>query len=192
MLIGAVEPFYHLLVWAEFLGYCIVVCETCDLGNVEPEFIAVFTEELPGGKRIRAVGISDKEEIFGKLLKVLEDHPHSHDAGTDPAVVRYLVTDDCTRCGIHDKSDEPLNAADFYINFIGHVSRPLFIWVCIDKRLHAKSGRLAVVGDHLMGNKDSVHVLQSLSGLSQRQSEIDLVGEAEGHDLRIILRKFEE
>ena len=45
-LISSVEAFNHLLVWVELCRYCIIVCESQYLSNVELKAISVMNEEL--------------------------------------------------------------------------------------------------------------------------------------------------
>ncbi len=54
------------------------------------------------------------------------------------------------------------------------------------------SGGFVVVGDLLMGDANVVKILQSLRGLAQGKSEIDMKGEAQGHDMGIVVTEFLE
>ena len=89
-------------------------------------------------------------EVFRKLFKMLEGHPHCHDARADTAVVGNLITDDGTGCGIHYEPDKALDAAYLYVSLIGSKSVTFFVRICINEGLHAEGGGLAVVSDHLM------------------------------------------
>ena len=51
-----------------------------------------LTIKLLGGKRICAVTISDKFEIFRKLGDVFESHTHRKNACTNVALRRYAVS----------------------------------------------------------------------------------------------------
>ena len=108
-------------------------------------------KELLGSERISAVAVSDEAEVFGKLFQVLEGHAHSHDAGADAAVIRYLMADHCTGCRIDDQPDITLDAADLDVGFISNKGSILFVRIGINKRFDADCRSLAVVGDHLVG-----------------------------------------
>ena len=92
-LVGPVKPLDHLLIRAEFFRDCIFVRQTDDLRDIKLKVFSELMEELLGGKRIGTVTVGDKTEAVGKLFQVLEGHAHSHDAGTDAAVVRDLIAD---------------------------------------------------------------------------------------------------
>ena len=66
-------------------------------------------------------------------------------------------------------------------------AEPFFVRVSIDKRLDADGCGFTVVGDHLVGDGDAVDVLHRLSGLTERQAEVDPVGKTEGHDISVVL-----
>lgn len=112
-------------------------------------FPKFFTNSI-GGERIGAVTIRNELKVLRQLCKALESHPHSEDTGADATVVRYLITDDGTACGIHDEPDIGFNATDFNISFIRGEGSPLFVWILVDKRLNADSGGFAVVGNLLV------------------------------------------
>ena len=50
-----------------------------------------MVEELLGRKRIGAVAIGDKAEVFRKQLQLTESHAHGKEAGTNIAGVRDLI-----------------------------------------------------------------------------------------------------
>ncbi len=102
-LISPVEPFDHLLERTEFLRNSIVVGKPGHLYDAESEFFAKFTEELLCSKRICAVAVSDKTEVFGKLFPVTESHAHGRDAGSDATVIRHLIADNGTLGGISSR-----------------------------------------------------------------------------------------
>ena len=47
-----------------------------------------------------------------------ECHTHGKNAGTDTAIVGYLIADDRAAGSIHDEPDIGFDATDFYVGFI--------------------------------------------------------------------------
>ena len=86
-LVGAVEPFNHLLEGTELFRHLVVIGEADDLGDGEPELFAELMEELLGGQGVGAVAVCDEAEAFRELLEVPEGHAHGQDAGAYAAVV---------------------------------------------------------------------------------------------------------
>ena len=182
-LIGAVEAFDHLFKRAVFRGDRIVVGKPDDLGDFEGKVFARPFNEFHGGERIGTVAVSDELELFRQLCKPLEGHAHGEDAGTDTAVVRYLVADDGACCRIHNEPDVGFDAADFDVGFISGEHIPFFVRIVIYERLDADSGSLTVVCDLLVGNGDVVEVFQCLRGFAQREPEVNMESKAQGHDM---------
>ena len=189
--IGSVQPLDHLLIGSECSGDGIIVGKTDDLGDLKPELFTELMEELLGSKRVSAETICNKPEVFRKLLHVLEGHAHRHNAGTNAAVVRDLIADHGTGCGIDNQPDIALDAPDLDVGLIGSKGGSFFVGVGINKRFDTESGSLAVVGDHLVGYGDAVNVLQGLCSLTERQTEIDPVGKTQGHDISVVLAEFQ-
>lgn len=79
------------------------------LGNIKEELFAELVEELLGCKRIGAVSIGDKAEVFWKLLQLTEDHVHGKDAGINTAVIGNLITEDRASYDVHNKQDVSLD-----------------------------------------------------------------------------------
>ena len=155
-LISAVEPFDHLFERAVFCRNSIVVGKSDHLSDFKCEIFPELLCEFHCGKGIGAVTISDELKVFRQLFQSLECHAHGEDAGADATVIGYLVTDNGTGCGIHDKPDVCFEAADFYVGFVGNKSRSFFVRILVDKGLDADGGGLTVVGDLLMGDGDVV------------------------------------
>ena len=149
-LVGAVQAFDHLLERTIFSGNSIVVGKTKDLGDVEVKGVTEFMEELLSGQRIGAVSVGNQTEVFRKLFEVPERHAQCHDAGTDPTVVRDLITDDGTFGGIHDEPDIRLDTADLDIGFIGGERAADVIVIVIHEWFYTESGSFTVVGDLLV------------------------------------------
>lgn len=126
------------------------------MGDLEGKIFSELFYEFHCGERIGAVTISDELKVFRQLFQFPECHAHGEDAGADTTVVRYLVTDNETGCGIHDKPDVCFEAADFYVGFVGSKDRSFFVRILVDKGLDADGGGLTVVGDLLMGDGDAV------------------------------------
>ena len=190
-LVCTVEPLNHLLIGTEFRGNSVIVRQADDLSNLELELLAELMEELLGSKRIGAIAVSDETEVLWQLLQMLEGHAHGHDAGTDTAVVRDLIADHGTGRRIDDQPDIALDVAYFDICLIGSKGGSLLVRVGIDKWFDTDGGSLTVVGDHLVGDSDSVDDLHRLSGLPERQSKVHPIGNAQGHDVSIVLREFQ-
>lgn len=148
--IGTVQPFNHLFEWTVFLRNSIVVGKPNHLSDMECKGFPEVLYEFHCGERIGAVTIRNELKVLRQLCKALESHPHSEDTGADATVVRYLITDDGTACGIHDEPDIGFNATDFNISFIRGEGSLLFVWILVDKRLNADSGGFAVVGNLLV------------------------------------------
>ena len=157
-LIGAVQPFNHLFEWTVFCGNSIVVGKSNNLGDFEGKIFPELFYEFHCGERVGAVTVSNELKVFRQLCKPPESHAHSEDAGTDAAVVGYLITDDGTGSCIHDEPYVRFDAADFDIGFIRSEHAALFVRILIDKGFDADSGSLTVVGDLLVGNADVVQV----------------------------------
>ena len=94
-------------------------------------------------------------------------HTHGEDAGTNPTVIGYLITDDGTAGGVHDKPDVGFYATDFDVGFIGHKGFSHAIGILIDEGFDADGRGLAVVGDLLMRDLDVIEIFQCLTGFAQ-------------------------
>ena len=151
-LIGAVEAFNHLFERAVFRGNGIVVGKPDDLCDFECKVFSKLFNEFHGGERIGTVAVSDELKLFRQLCKPLEGHAHGKDAGTDTAVVRYLVADDGACCRIHNEPDVGFDAADFDVGFISGEHIPFFVRIVIYERLDADGSCLAVAGNLLVGD----------------------------------------
>ena len=189
--IGTVEPLDHLFEWTVFCGNSILVGKSNDLSDLECKSIPKLLCEFHGGKRIGAVTVSDELKVFGQLSKSPKCHAHSKNAGANTTVIRYLVADDGTGCGIHDKPDVCLEAADFYVGFISSKDIPFFVGIQVNKGPDADGGGLTVVGDLLVGDADVIQVFKSLGGFAQGQPKIDMEGQTQGHDMRVMLTEFQ-
>ena len=190
-LISAVEAFDHLLERTKFRGYGIIVRKADDLGDLKLEFLAKLMEELLCGKRIGAVAVSDETEVFREFFQMLEGHAHSHNARTDTAIIRYLIADHRPGRRIDDQPDVTFDAADFDVCLISSKGGSLLIRIGIDKGFDADGSGLAVIGDHLVGYGNAVDVLHGLCGFSERQTEIDVVGKTQRHDISVVFAEFQ-
>ncbi len=190
-LIGAVQPFNHLFEWPVLCRNSIVVGKSNDLSDLECEVFSELLCEFHCGKWVGAVSVSNKFKVFRKLCKPLESHTHGEDAGADTTVIRYLIADDGTGCGIHDEPDVGLDTTDFYVGFISSEDVPFFVGILINKGLDADGGGLAVVGDLLMGDADVIQVFECLGGFSQGKPKIDMERQAQGHDMGIVFTEFQ-
>ena len=122
---------------------------------------------------------------------MLKRHSHSHDTWSYAAVVGYLITDHGTRCGVKDQPDESFDTAHFDVCFIGGKDCSLFVRVCINKWFDTDGGSLAIIRNHLVRYGDVVNVLHGLGRFPERQSEINTVGQAERHDVCVVLGKLQ-
>lgn len=186
-----VETLDHLFERAELFGDFVLIRKPDDLGDIKAELLTELVEELLGRKRIGAVAIGDKAEVFRKLLQLTESHAHSKDAGTDTAVVGDLIAKDGTGHCIHDEPDVSFDSADFDIGFIGNKGGSGFVVIVVNERLDDEGGSPGIVGDLLMGDPDVVKVFESLGGLAQGEAEVDMESQAEPHDMCVMAAKAE-
>ena len=93
-LVGAVEPFDHLLERSVFRGNSVVVGKSDDLCDLEGKGFAELFGKLHGGEGIGTVAVSDELELFREFCKSPEGHAHGKDARADAAAVGHLVADD--------------------------------------------------------------------------------------------------
>ena len=181
-----VETLDHLFKRAELFGDFVLVCKSDDLGDIKAELLTELVEELLGRKRIGAVAIGDKAEVFRKLLQLTESHAHGKDAGADATVVRDLIAKDGTGDRIHDEPDVSFDPADFDIGFIGNKGGSGFVVIVVNERLDDEGGSPGVVGNLLVGNPDVVKVFESLRGLAQGETKVDMESQAEPHDMGVM------
>lgn len=83
-------------------------------------------------------------------------HAHGKDTGSDPTIIRYLVADDSTGSGIHDKPDIGLDPSDFDISFISGEDLASLVGIWVNKGLDADGASLTVISYLLMGNVDDI------------------------------------
>ena len=183
---GTVETLDHLFERAELFGDFVLVCKSDDLGDIKAELLTEVVEELLGRKRIGAVAIGDKAEVFRKLLQLTESHAHGKDAGADATVVRDLIAKDGTGHRIHDEPDVSFDPADFDIGFVGNKGGSGFVIVVVNERFDDEGGSPGVVGNLLVGNPDVVKVFESLRGLAQGETKVDMESQAEPHDMGVM------
>ena len=188
---GTVETLDHLFERAELFGDFVLIRKPDDPGDIKAELLTELVEELLGRKRIGAVAIGDKAEVFRKLLQLTESHAHSKDAGTYPAVVRDLIAKNGAGYRIHDEPDVSFDPADFDIGFIGNKGGSGFVVIVVNERLDDEGGSPGVVGDLLVGDPDVVKVFESLGGLAQGETKIDMESQAEPHDMCVMAAKAE-
>ena len=181
-----VETLDHLFERPELFGDFVLVRKPDDLSDIKTELLTELVEELLGRKRIGAVAIGDKAEVFRKLLQLTESHAHSKDAGTYPAVVRDLIAKNGAGYRIHDEPDVSFDPADFDIGFIGNKGGSGFVIIVVNERLDDKGGSPGVVGDLLVGDPDVVKVFKSLGGLAQGETKVDMESQAEPHDMGVM------
>ena len=67
-----------------------------------------------------------------------ESHPHSKDTGTDTSVIRDLVSDNGTACGIHNKPDICFDTSDFDIGLVSSKYISCFVIIMIDNGLMSR------------------------------------------------------
>ena len=189
-LISTVQPFDHLFEWSMFCGDSIVVGKSNDLSDLEGKVLAELSHEFHCSKRAGTVTVSDELKVLRKLRKPLKSHAHGKDTGTNATVVGHLITDDGAGGGIHDEPDVGFDAADIDISFVSCENISFFVRVLVDKGFDADGCGFAVVGDLLVGDTDVVQIFQSLRGFTERQTEIDMQGKAQGHDMGVVLAEF--
>ena len=181
-----VETFDHLFERAELPGDFVLVRKPDDLGDIKAELLTELVEELLGRKRIGAVAIGDKAEVFRKLLQLTESHAHSKDAGTYPAVVRDLIAKNGAGYRIHDEPDVSFDPADFDIGFIGDKGGSGLILIVVNERLDDEGGSPGIIGDLLVGDPDVVKIFESLRSLAQGETKIYMESQTEPHDMGVM------
>ena len=77
-----VQAFDHLFEWPEFFGYFVVIGKA---DHLRDEYVpAFFNLELLGGKRIRAVSVSNEfQGSVREFLKFIKCHAHGKNTGAD-------------------------------------------------------------------------------------------------------------
>ena len=181
-----VEPLDHLFERAELFGDFVLVREPDDLSDIKAEVLTELVEELLCRKRIGAVAIGDKAEVFRKLLQLTESHAHSKDAGTYPAVVRDLIAKNGAGYRIHDEPDVSFDPADFDIGFIGDKGGSGLILIVVNERLDDEGGSPGIIGDLLVGDPDVVKIFESLRSLAQGETKIYMESQTEPHDMGVM------
>ena len=181
-----VETLDHLFERAELFGDFVLVRKSDDLGDIKAELLTELMEELLGRKRIGAVAIGDKAEVFRKLLQLTESHAHSKDAGTYPAVVRDLIAKNGAGYRIHDEPDVSFDPADFDIGFIGDKGGSGLILIVVNERLDDEGGSPGIIGDLLVGDPDVVKIFESLRSLAQGETKIYMESQTEPHDMGVM------
>ena len=122
---------------------------------------------------------------------MLEGHAHSHNAGADAAIIGYLIANHSAGSRIDDQPDISFDAPDFDISLISNKGRILFVRISIDKWFDTDSSGFAVVSDHLVRDGNAMYILHRLGGFPKRQTQVDPIGEAEGHDVSVIPGEFQ-
>ena len=122
---------------------------------------------------------------------MLEGHAHSHNAGADAAIIGYLIANHSAGSRIDDQPDIAFDAPDFDISLISNKGRILFVRISIDKWFDTDSSGFAVVSDHLVRDGNAMYILHRLGGFPKRQTQVDPIGEAEGHDVSVIPGEFQ-
>ena len=161
-LIGAVEPFNHLFIWAVLRGDGIAVDKSKDLGDFKRKRLSPLFSKFHCCKRIGTIAVSNEFKVFRQFCKSPECHAHGKNAGTDTAVIRYLVADDGTGRSIHDEPDKGFDAAYFDVGLIGGEHAALFVGILVCKGFDADCGCFTIVGDLLVGNADVVQIPECL------------------------------
>ena len=186
--VSPVQALNELLVGAELFCYRIFIRESDDLGDLKLHLFTELMKELLGSQRISTVTVGDEAEAFRQLvLQVTESRPHGFDTGSDSPGLGGSITDDRAADRIHDEPDVGFDAADLDIGLIRDERGAWMVVVMVHKRLDADGSSLAVVCDLLTGNRKPVQFLQGLRGLSQGELKIYMPGEAETHDVGIVL-----
>lgn len=181
-----VETLDHLFERAELFGDFVLVREPDDLSDIKAEVLTELVEELLSRKRIGAVAIGDKAEVFRKLLQLTESHAHSKDAGTYPAVVRDLIAKNGAGYRIHDEPDVSFDPADFDIGFIGDKGGSGLVLIVVNERLDDEGGSPGIIGDLLVGDPDVVKIFESLRSLAQGETKIYMESQTEPHDMGVM------
>lgn len=186
-----VETLDYLFERAELLGDFVLVRKPDDLSDIKTELLTELVEELLCCKRIGAVPIGNKAEVFRQFFQLAESHAHGKDAGAYTTVVGNLIAKNGTGYRIHDEPDVSFDPADFDVSFIGNEGGPAFIVIVVNERFDDKGGSPGVVGNLLVGDPDVVKIFESLRGLAQGETEIDMESQAESHDMGVMAAEFQ-
>ena len=186
-----VETLDHLFERPELFRNLIFISESDDLGDIKAELLTELVEELLGRQRVGAVAIGNKAEVFRQFFQLAESHAHGKDAGAYTTVVGDLIAKDGPGYRIHDEPDVSFDPSDFDVSFIGNEGGSAFIVVVVNERLDDKGGSPGVVGDLLMRDPDVRKVFESLRGLAQGETEIDMESQAEPHDMSVMSTEFQ-
>ena len=188
---GAVHPFDDLLEGTELSRDSVFVCETDDLGDVEFEILAVVEIELLGSERIGGVAVGNETEMLREFPEVLQSHAHGQDAGADAAIRRDAVTKDGTGACIHDEPDETFDASHLDVGLITDHAGGRLVVIGIHKWLDHKSCCSGIVSDLLVRDADAVEVVHGLGGPAKRQLQVDMKGQAQGHNVGVVFGEVE-
>lgn len=60
----------------------------------------------------------------------------------------------------------------------------------VDKGLDEDSCCLAIVGNHGMGDLDAMDILKSIGGFPKGKAQVDMVRQAKGHDVGVVLSEL--
>ena len=172
-------------------GNSVVVGKSNDLSDLERKVFPELLYEFYCGERIGTVAIGDELKVLRQFCQSPEGHAHGEDAWADATVIGYLITDNGTGCGIHDKPDVCFEATDFYVGLIGSEDVSFFVRILVNKGFDTDSSSFTVVGDLLMGDADVIQVFESLGSFSKRQPEVDMESKAQGHDMRVVFAEFQ-
>ena len=104
-LISTVEPFNHLFVGTVFFGNSIVVGKSNHLSDFECKIVSQLFCKFHCSERVGAVTVSNELKVFRQFCKSPESHTHSEDTGAGTTVIRYLVANDGSGCGIYNEPD---------------------------------------------------------------------------------------
>ena len=182
-----VESFHDLFERTELLRYCILIGKPDDLGDVEFEILAVVQIELLSSERISGVTVGNETELLRELREMLQGHTHGQDTGTDTTVRRDPVTEDGTGSRIHDEPDEASDALDLDVGLVtDHIGRGAIV-VSVDEWLDDKGCGPGIVGNLLVRDADTIEVIHGLSSLTKRQLQVHMKGQAQGHDIGVVL-----
>ena len=184
---GPVQSFDHLFKGPELCGDRIIIAKADDLGDFKVQRPVFTQRELLGSQGIGAVAIRDEAEAFRKFLYMAESHTHGKDAGADTAVIRDLIADDGSGYRIHDEPYITFDPTDFDIGFVCGEDIVGLIGVVVCKGFYDSGCRAGIVGHLLVGDPDAVKILKSPGSLAQREAEVYMHGQAEPHDMGVVL-----
>ena len=187
---SAVKAFDALFERPVFFGDCVVIGQSDNLCDEDIPVLLYF--KLLRCQRVGTVSVSNESQCFsGKLFKLVESHAHGKDAGANVPGSRDLITKDGAGDSVSNEPDISFNPFDLDVGLVSGQFVGWFVIKGINKRTHEDGGCLGIVVDHGMRDVNSMDVLEGLCRFPKRKTEVYPIGEAESHDMGVVLLELE-